>query len=136
MLKVTPILYHGTTSKNAEALLKNGWKQNGAPVGANNGSPEYLYLSTDRVDARFYGYMNDEDDPEVLAVSNLPLAALAVDPEDSQTSTVEEELAHAANFPSRFVLTQPIPASHFSQLRDSANLAEAPPPVTPHEGFQ
>src|SRR5258708_4732303 len=102
MLKVSPTLYHGTTSKNADALLSNGWRPNEAPVGANNGRPGYLYLSTDRVDARFYGYMNDEDHPEVLAVSNVPLAALAVDPEDSQkqTPTVEEELAHAADFPS------------------------------------
>jgi hypothetical protein len=63
-------------------------------MGANHGRPEYLYLSTDRVDARFYGYMNDEDRSEVLAVSNVPLDALAVDAEDSQTSTVEEEMAH------------------------------------------
>jgi hypothetical protein len=42
-------------------------------MGSNNGRPEYLYLSTDRVDARFYGYVNDEDQPEVLAVNNVPL---------------------------------------------------------------
>ena len=100
-------------------------------VGANNGRPEYLYLSTDRVDARFYGYMNDEDQSEVLAVSNVPLAALAVDPEDSLTSTVEDEFAHAAIFPSRLVLTQPIPASHFSQLGNSTNSANPLPPMTP-----
>ena len=73
MLRVTPILDHGTTPKNAEALLKNGWRPNEAPMGSNNGRPEYLYLSTDRVDARFYGYVNDEDQPEVLAVNNVPL---------------------------------------------------------------
>ena len=26
MLKVTPILYHGMTPRNPEALLKNGWR--------------------------------------------------------------------------------------------------------------
>ena len=107
---MTRTLYHGTTSTNAEALLRNGWRPNRAPMGANKGRPEYLYLSTDQSDAAFYGYINDEYDSVVLAVRDLPLTDLAVDPEDSQTSTVEEELAHAATFPSRFVLTQPIPA--------------------------
>ena len=41
--------------------------------------------------------------------------ALAVDLEDSQTSTIEEELAHAETFPGRFVLTQSISARHSSQ---------------------
>jgi hypothetical protein len=52
-------------------------------MGSNNGRPEYSYLSTDRVDARFYRHVNDEDQPEVLAVNNLSLNALAVDREDS-----------------------------------------------------
>ena len=122
MLKVVPILYHGTTSENAEALLRNGWRPNESSVGANNGRPEYLYLSTDQVDAAFYGYMNDEYEHTVLAVRDVPLAALAVDPEDSQTSTVEEELALAAIFPGRVLLTKPIPASHFCRLGDPTNL--------------
>ena len=48
-------------------------------MGSNNGRPEYLYLSTDRVDTRFYGHVNhvnDEDQPKVLAVNNLPFNAL------------------------------------------------------------
>jgi hypothetical protein len=122
MLKVAPILYHGTTYDNAEGLLRNGWRPNEVPVGSNNGRPEYLYLSTDQVDAAFYGYMNDEYEHTVLAVRDVPLAALAIDPEDSQTSTVGEELAHAAIFPGRVLLTQPIPANHFSRLGDSTNL--------------
>ena len=117
MPKVAPILYHGTTVENAGELLRNGWKPNNACVGANNGRPEYLYLSTNPVDAEFYGYMNDEHRAVVLKVTDVPLAALAVDPQDSQRSTVEQELADAANFPGRVVLTAPISASHFS-LRD------------------
>lgn len=119
MDKIAPILYHGTTCNNAEALLKNGWRPNEVPIGANNGNPDYLYLSTDRVDAQFYGYTNDEHDCVVLAVRDVPLSSLAIDPEDSQRSTVEEELSGAANFPGRFVLSQAIPASHFSLLKDS-----------------
>jgi hypothetical protein len=48
MPKVVPVLYHGTISRNAEALLRNGWRPNEAPIGANNERPEYLYLSTYR----------------------------------------------------------------------------------------
>jgi len=117
MSNVAPILYHGTTPENAEALLRNGWKPNEACTGANNGRPEYLYLSTNPVDAEFYGYLNDEHGAVVLKVTDVPLAALAVDPEDSQRSTVEQELADGANFPGRVVLIEPISASHFS-LRD------------------
>jgi hypothetical protein len=88
-------------------------------MGANNGRPEYLYLSTNPVDAQFYGYANDEYDYVVLAVTDVPLAALGVDSEDSQRSTVEEEVADGANFPGRLVLTRPIPARHFSRRDDS-----------------
>jgi len=90
--KIAPTLYHGTTVENARSLLRNGWKPNEASTGANNGSREYLYLSTNPVDAEFYGYMNDEHGSVVLKVADVPLAALAIDPEDSQRSTVEEEL--------------------------------------------
>lgn len=116
--EVAPTLYHGTTLKNARALLRNGWRPNEAPAGVNDGRPEYLYLSTDRGDAHFYGHMNDEYDSIVLKVTGVPIAALAVDPEDSQRPTVEAELLDSANFPGRVVLTRRLPASHFSLCDD------------------
>ena len=62
--------------------------------------------------------MNDEYDSIVFKVTDVLIAALAGDPEDSQRPTVEAELFDSANFPGRLVLTQPIPASHFSLCDD------------------
>jgi hypothetical protein len=115
MPKIVPMLYHGTTSENAEMLLRSGWQPNQGHIGSNRGNPRYLYLSTDPVDASFYGYSNDEYDHVVLAVKDVPLAALSTDPEDSQRTNVEEEVSDAANFPGRLVLTHPLSARHFSR---------------------
>jgi hypothetical protein len=42
---------------------------------------------------------------------------LAVDPEDSQTATVENELAHSAEFPGRLTVTRALIPDQFSFYR-------------------
>jgi hypothetical protein len=99
-------LYHGTTIENAALLLQDGWRPNQAPVGANSGGQDRLYLSTDPTDAAFFGYVNSGDDvPHIVLAVEVSVDALAVDPEDSLTMTVENELAHAADFPGRLTVT-------------------------------
>lgn len=106
-------LYHGTCEANAKALMQNGWKPGSGQQGANMGQTRYLYVTNVVENALWFAQEKGCD--TVVKLTNVPLAALQVDPEDGTGETVQDELNNAHGLPAYLVLTQPLSAEHFSQ---------------------
>lgn len=124
----TITLYHGTCEDNAAALMRQGWTPYRAPMGGNMGRRCYLYLSTDPEDARWFS--NQKGCDVVMAVRDIPVALLRVDPEDGSSDTVEDELTlpqRMKGLPGKVVLTRALGPDHFSRHAGST--------VTVHEGM-
>lgn len=109
-----PTLYHGTCQDSADALLQNGWEPNVWPRGGNSGDPNYLYLSTDSEDAMWFA--NEKDCDVVIAVVDVPLDYLEVDPDDGTHDTVEAELSGHLGLPGKVVLIKRLSAQHFRSV--------------------
>lgn len=107
-------LYHGTTDESAKALTERGWEPNKWWPGGQCGQRRYLYLTNFPENASWYA--EEKGSSAVVAVRDVPLGHLAVDPEDGTKDTVEEELSNPHGLPGSVVLTKPLPASHFSIL--------------------
>lgn len=109
--RTIPVLYHGTCPEHAERLLRDGWQPNSGSVGGNMGQARYLYLTNEPENARWFA--QEKGCEVVLAVTNIPLAYLRVDPEDGVADTVEDELNHPLGLPGNVVLTRPLGPEHF-----------------------
>ena len=105
-----PVLYHGTCEEYSDRLLKYGWSPRGI-IGGNGGQGRYLYLSTGYEDALWFA--QEKGCSVVLAVRNVPIDYLIVDPEDGISDTVEQELSTSKNFPGKVALTRPLGSDHF-----------------------
>lgn len=117
----TITLYHGTCDSNAERLLENGWEANAGQMGGNMGQTRYLYLSSGWEDALWFA--EEKGCNVVLEIRDIPLASLKPDPEDEAGYSMSELLDDLADvngmgFPRKFVLTQPLPASHFTIFKN------------------
>ena len=111
---IVPVLYHGTCEDSAEALLKHGWQPNAWGGGSNMGQRRYLYLSTGEEDARWFAEEKGCD--VVLAITNVPLDHLIVDPEDGSYDSLEDELHSPMGLPGKVVLIKPLSADHFQRV--------------------
>lgn len=107
------ILYHGTSSRNANLLLKNGWQPNKVSKGANQGQTKYLYLTTEPLDALWFA--EEKGESTILQVI-VPIEYLIVDPEDGVGETVDEELeiSKRTKFPAKFALFVELESSAFT----------------------
>ena len=110
-MQIVPVLYHGTCEDNAAHLIQHGWHPHSGTSGGNQGQTRYLYLSTDREDALWFAQEKGCD--TVLAVRNIPLDCLIVDPEDGIGDSVEAEMNLPHGLPGKLALTKPLAASHF-----------------------
>ena len=109
--EVIPVLYHGTCEDNAAHLIQHGWQPNSGMSGGNQGQTRYLYLSTGRDDALWFAQEKGCD--TVVAVRDIPLDYLIVDPEDGSEDTVEAELNSPHGLPGKLALIKPLAGSHF-----------------------
>lgn len=102
------ILYHGTTKENAKKLLENGWTPNSGQRGANGGNPKYLYVTNFPENALWFAEQAGGD--IVLAIEDISIDQLKVDPEDGIGETVEEELSRSqkSKMPAYLVVVSPI----------------------------
>ena len=82
----TVTLYHGTTVESAARLIAEGWRPHSGDVGGQCGQPRFLYLTNHPENALWFAQEKGGD--AVVAV-DVPLAFLAVDPEDGMEDTVE-----------------------------------------------
>ena len=105
-------LYHGTSLRNANLLLKNGWHPNKVSRGANQGQTKYLYLTTEPLDALWFA--EEKGESTILQVM-VPIDYLIVDPEDGVGETVDEELkiSKRLKMPAKFALIKELEASNF-----------------------
>ena len=110
--KAMKTLYHGTTPEAAEAFMHAGWEPGSGPSGGNCGQPRFLYLSTEYDDALWFS--EQKGCSTVVELRDVPLEFLAVDPEDGVGETVAEEITSPHGLPGKLVLTEPLPADHFS----------------------
>lgn len=104
-------LYHGTHCGNAERLLARG-KIGLATVGANQGQPHLLYVTTHPENAQWFAEQAGGSD--ILEIT-VPAAQLRVDMEDGVHETVGAELEAAARFgiPASLALSGALPSEHF-----------------------
>lgn len=122
---ITTTLYHGTTPENAESLLSEGWTPSSGHVGRNCDQARFLYLSTAYDDALWFA--NEKGSDTVLALVDVPLHLLEVDPEDGTYDTVDEELEEKGGLPGKVVLTGALSTDHFShQTPRPTNQAPSP----------
>lgn len=105
-------LYHGTSLRNANLLLKNGWQPNKVSRGANQGQTKYLYLTTEPLDALWFA--EEKGESTILQIM-VPIEYLIVDPEDGVGETIEEELkiSKRLKMPAKFALIKELEASNF-----------------------
>jgi hypothetical protein len=120
-------LFHGTTGEAARALLAHGWKPGAGHRGANYGQTRYLYVTTDRENARWFA--EEAGGNTVLEVIGVPASSLLPDPEDAIGATAEEELAASRRnrLPASLVVTTPLRPDQFVARR---GLAPNPPQST------
>ncbi len=109
-------LYHGTCEWYAEMLLKDGFIPDRVEQGANGGNPCYLYLTSDKEDARWFA--NENGCNSILLVKNIPITELEIDPEDEDQGAEVGELIQSIkdvpDWPRKFIITKPLSADHFS----------------------
>jgi hypothetical protein len=108
----TVSLYHGTSIRNAERLLNYGWSPNSSIIGSNGGSTQYLYLTNEFDNAKWYA--DRTDDPVVILVKNIPIQWLKVDPDDGVEDTVLDELNNPLGLPGNVVLHHALSVDHFT----------------------
>ena len=117
----TITLYHGTSHASAAALQANGWQPRAGSQGGNMGNPAYLYLTSGWEDAQWFA--NEKGESAIVQLRDVPLAFLRPDPEDEAGFTMAELLERIAEepdgMPSKFILTKPLPASHFVFFKDA-----------------
>lgn len=106
----TITLYHGTCLENAKELIKNGWDV--GRTGGNLGQSKYLYLSSGYEDAMWFA--EEKGCNTVVEIKDIPLDYLLPDPEDEAGYTMSELLNRTGGYPSKYVLTKPLSAKHFS----------------------
>lgn len=114
---VIPVLYHGTCPDNAESLINKGWQPRSGTRGGNFGQTRFLYLTTGKENALWYA--GEKGCDSLVAVENIPLDYLDVDPEDGTWENVEEEIRRSAanGSPGCLVLKKPLPAEHFKLIK-------------------
>lgn len=117
-------LYHGTHSGNAERLLDHG-KKGVASVGANQGQPHLLYVTTHPENARWFAEQSGGQD--ILQIS-VPARQLCVDPEDGVHETVLAELEAAVRtgLPVNLAIKGSLDASHFQRFGPAPVLVQTP----------
>lgn len=105
-------LYHGTTTFNANLLLKFGWQPKNFK-GGNMGDSSYLYLTSEPQDALWFGNENGGD--TVVEVNDIPIKYLKPDPDDESGFDMNELLDRMKRgwLPSKFVLFEPLDSKHF-----------------------
>lgn len=117
----TITLYHGTCAINGKILTENGWKPNLVGSGSNQGNPNYLYLTTEIEDARWFAEEKGCD--TVLEIQNIPIEYLRFDPEDECADLFDYSISNAISklkngypFPIKFALTKELSKEHFNIL--------------------
>jgi hypothetical protein len=111
--KIIPVLYHGTCPDNAESLISNGWQPRSGMRGGNLGQTRYLYLTTGEENALWYA--GEKGCDTLVAVVNVPLDYLDVDPEDGTYDSATEEISKSqkSGCPGNLVLKRSLSAEHF-----------------------
>lgn len=109
------VLYHGCCEDSADNLVARGWSPNSWTSGGNMGDRRYLYLTTGEEDALWFA--NEKGCDSIVAVTNVPIDCLIVDPEDGTWDTVEEELSNKNGLPGKVALTKSLSAKHFRKIR-------------------
>lgn len=107
-------LFHGTTLASAEILLKQGWKPNFYPAGANQGQSKYLYLTNEIENARWFSEQKGEN---VVLEVTVPKSSLLIDPEDGHGDTLDDELNNKFGLPGYVVCFKPLAASSFNKKK-------------------
>lgn len=114
-------LYHGTCDMNAFNLIENGWHPNLVKSGSNQGNPMYLYLSSDKEDAKWFAEQKGCD--VVLKVIDIPIEYLIFDPEDGDADIYDYKISNAISkikkgypIPIKFALVKPLSKEHFKYI--------------------
>lgn len=110
-------LYHGTCPDNAESLVEHGCSPGSGVRGANMGQVRYLYLSTGFEDAMWFA--EQKGCGTVVEVRDVPMGHLIVDPEDSASDTVPEELNLRSGLPGKLALVRTLGPAHFRVREDA-----------------
>ena len=107
-------LFHGTTSENANRLLSKG-KVGRAPLGANQGRPDLLYVTTNPENATWFA---QQAGGGVVLEVDVPRCQLRTDPEDGVHPTVLAELvaAERTGIPASLAVFDDLPALRFRRL--------------------
>lgn len=104
-------LYHGTTEDHARDMIENGFRPDRKITGANGGRPGYLYLTTDRDDARWFSNQAGSD---VVLKFRIRARDLLPDPEDAIFETVWEEML--SDMPAKLATIREISPEYISEM--------------------
>ena len=107
----TYTLYHGTCSDSATKLLRNGWSPNSGTIGANQGQPYYLYLTTTPENALWFA---EQKGCSTILKVTVPASFLRVDPEDGIANSVGEELSSPYGLPGSVICIRALAPENFS----------------------
>jgi hypothetical protein len=109
-------LYHGTCEDSAKKLLENGWKPNQIGKGGNVGKTDLLYITNEFDNAMWFA--NEKGCNTVIALKNIPMDWLIVDPEDAIENTVQKELERSVKtkLPAYLAIHTTITKDHFKKI--------------------
>ena len=103
-------MYHGTSIKGEQMLLKNGWSPNQVSIGSQCGNPAYLYVCSNPECAEWYA-AEKGNGGSVLMIKNVPKSYLGIDPEDHLYNNLDDELIHNQ----QFTIRKPLGPEHFEK---------------------